>query len=62
METPTVQLPQLLTAREVCLLFRVCPRTLDYWLSAGKFPSPVPRPGRKRLWKADDVRSFLEER
>jgi predicted site-specific integrase-resolvase len=62
--TTTVEVPKLLRAHEVCGLFGVCHETLRNWVKAGRFPAPVPvtgGQGRKRYWRAEDVRKVLAE-
>lgn len=49
---------QLLTPGEVAVMFRVDPKTVTRWATAGKLPS-ITTPGGHRRFFASDVRAFL---
>lgn len=53
-----VQLPQMLTKKEVAEIFNCNPRTIDNWLAAGQFPQPL-RVGGSHRWAAPALLAYL---
>jgi excisionase family DNA binding protein len=51
---------KLLTPAEVAAMFRVNPKTVTRWARAGKI-SAIRTLGGHRRFRADEIRSFLDE-
>ncbi len=57
-----MQVPELLTAREVARRLNIGMRTVWRWSASGELPAPVRlgKAGRVVRWKAVEIDSFLE--
>ena len=52
---------RLLTKGDVCRAISISPRTLDYWIKAGKFPQPIRVNGQRLArWRPSDLDEWID--
>lgn len=54
------QIPQMLTAREVCSALKISLATLYRSISAGRLPKPVKIGERASRWRSSDLAEFID--
>lgn len=52
---------QLMRLAEVAKLIAVKPRTIKSWVAKGTFPKPIAPTDTLRLWRRDDVQTWINE-
>lgn len=52
---------EVVSLPELAVTLGVTTRAIQKWVANGRFPPPV-SVGRARLWRADEVREWLEAR